>query len=203
MTGVRVGDGGVDGESSTWKASTLGSVYLCLCQLCQVLTSSMRSLDHPLQPATSSFLLINHACPPHQIASRPDIATAVRATLCQWLWYLGFPLVPAGICVIGLTHYDVLHSTYLLLTLGMFCVAAVNFQPSVYQAFLGCPHHRVVRSFASVHVALLYVALLATMPGLDGVLPGEWRPWLQVLGLWEVSVVNTLLPLTALILVVR
>lgn len=116
---------------------------------------------------------------------------------------MGFPVVPVGICVIGLTRYDILHSMYLLLTLGLFCVAAVNFQPSIYQAFLGCPQHVVVRGYASAHVVLLYAALLAQMPGLEGSIPGAWRPWLQALGLWQVSVVNTLLPLTALILVVR
>lgn len=130
------------------------------------------------------------------------MTSAIQTALGQWLWYLGFPLVPMGICVIGLTRYDVLHSTYLLLTLGLFCVAAVNFQPSIYQAFLGCPQHMVVRGYASAHVALLYAALLIGMPGLDGLLPEGWRPWLQALGLWRVSVVNAVLPLTALVLVV-
>lgn len=131
----------------------------------------------------------------------PDTVTAIRTALCQWLWHLGFPLVPVGICIIGLTRYDILHSTYLLLTLGLFCVAAVNFQPSVYQAFLGCPQHLVVRGYASLHIALLYVSVLTTMPGLR-VVPEDWRPWLQALGLWRMSVVNAVLPLTALLMVV-
>ncbi len=78
-----------------------------------------------------------HIPPPTQLASpRSDIQAALRTAAYQWLWYMGFPLVPVGVCVIGLTKYDVLHSTYLLLTLGLFCIAAVNFQPSVYQVLV-------------------------------------------------------------------
>lgn len=64
--------------------------------------------------------------------------------------------------------------------------------------------HRVLRGYASLHLAATYAAYVGGLDGLPAtVQPEGWEGWLSVLGLWHPRVVPGMLPLLALLLLVR
>lgn len=64
--------------------------------------------------------------------------------------------------------------------------------------------HPALRAYASLHLAATYVLLVGHLPGLGHYLePQAAREVLQVLGLWQPTVKRDVLPILALLLLVR
>ena len=63
--------------------------------------------------------------------------------------------------------------------------------------------HRLLRFYAALHLAALYLAAAAALPGLSPWLqPQHAQPLLQALGLWEPSIVASMLPVLGLLVLV-
>ena len=63
--------------------------------------------------------------------------------------------------------------------------------------------HRLLRVYATLHLAALYLASAAALPGLSPWLqPQRAQPLLQALGLWEPSIVAAMLPVLGLLVLV-
>ena len=63
--------------------------------------------------------------------------------------------------------------------------------------------HRLLRIYAALHLAALYLAAAGALPGLSPWLqPQRIQPLLQALGLWEPSIVASMLPVLALLVLV-
>lgn len=63
--------------------------------------------------------------------------------------------------------------------------------------------HRLLRLYAALHLAALYLSAAAALPGLSPWLqPQRAQPLLQALGLWQPSIVASMLPVLGLLVLV-
>ena len=63
--------------------------------------------------------------------------------------------------------------------------------------------HRLLRLYAALHLAALYLAAAAALPSLSPWLqPQRAQPLLQALGLWQPSIVASMLPVLGLLVLV-
>ena len=72
------------------------------------------------------------------------------------------------------------------------------------QAALGRPRHRLLRCYATLHLAAVYAAYVGGLPGFGAALqPAGAEAALRTLGLWAPRVAPGMLPLLGLLLLVR
>ncbi|GAB4823805.1 hypothetical protein N2152v2_010851 [Parachlorella kessleri] len=122
-------------------------------------------------------------------------------SLLRMLWYAGFLAVPAAQLAVGSTSYDALHGAYWAGLLLQLAVATLHLKPSLANAVVARPVHRVLRSYTSLHLLAVYVAYVGGLPGFgEGLQPGSAEPALRAVGLWHPRVALGMLPLLGLLL---